>query len=78
MQAHHESVTKAGSKLCNRVGSHWVSQGSESKPSRAVGNDIIPTKPWGANSIYDQFTMTTIVEKIINANTSKASLKDNN
>ena len=53
-------------KLCNGVRLPLVSHGYQSKPSDPAGNDVITTEPWNANSIYDQFTMKTTVDEIIN------------
>ena len=68
MQTHGEHIVNADWKLCNRVGSPWVYQGSQHKPSGVAGNYLKTAEPWCANSINDQFI-------IINVNVPKAPQK---
>ena len=65
MRMHHECFINACRKLSNRVGSPWLSQGSWSKINRTLG----------ASGIYNQFTRTTTIDEIINANASKCTME---
>ena len=68
------SLTQAGNYV-TQSGHLGFPMGRQSKPSGIAGNDVIMGKPGCANSIYDQFTMTTTVDKILNGNASKVSWK---
>ena len=70
---HPGCLINAGCKLCNTVGSAGVSQWCWSKPGGVAGNYIIMIEPSCANRIYDEFTTTSTVDEIINANASNAS-----
>ena len=52
---------------------HLGSPGGAEANLAATENYTRTTETWASNSIYDQFTMMTTVDEIINANTTKAS-----
>ena len=61
------------SKLSQRSPRVSSGGGGWSKPGEEAGNhSIIMAKPRCTNNIYDQITMTTTVDQIINVNALKA------
>ena len=53
-----------------------ICQGSWSKASRVGRHYVISTDPWGSNNIYNQFTMMTTVDEIMNVSKAPQKAKD--
>ena len=69
-------VINAGQKLCNMVGLPWVSRWEAGQTGGSDGTYIMTAGPWCVNNIYDQFIMTTTVDKIIKTNMPKVPQKE--